>query len=141
MAGFIFLDDGRGFAPNSSAYDGVITSIVEELTQSEEERQLAAWLREQLCEVRGLGMGCVDVRELTVPNQNLFRRAAERALARKQRDGPVGWYDPSYFPAWLNRFERLIQMWQSIDRGEPPSALSDLNGTTEPTGKRSGPGW
>jgi hypothetical protein len=141
MAGFIVLDDGRGIAPASWAYDAVVLSVIEDLSHSEEERQLAAWLQERLCEVCGSVLGYVDVRELTPANQKLFRHAAERALARQQREGPVGWSDPSFFPAWLSRFERLIQMWQSIDRGEAPSALNDLRSATEPSGKKSGPGW
>jgi hypothetical protein len=141
MGGFIILDDGRACAPSSSSYDFIVSAAIDELVGTDEERRLGQWLKGQLCEVLGMGMGCVDVRELTPLNRRLFREACERAFVKQEKSGPVGWKDPSFFPGWLDRFRKLIQMWQSLDRGESPDAVTDLNSPIPPTGRKSGPGW
>jgi hypothetical protein len=141
MGAFIILEDGRGWIGANWAYDAIIQSIADELAQTNEGRALASWLLEQRCEVLGPGLGRVDVRELSTDSRCRFRDACRRSLDRIRARGPVGWSDPSFFPAWLVRFQHLIDMWASIDRGEPAGALNDLKGTIDPTGERHGPGW
>lgn len=141
MGGFIILEDGRGCAPASWAYDAIVRSVVDELVRTDEERRLGQWLQEQLCEVLGPGMGFVDVRELSPLNRRIFREACQRAFLTEESKGSAGWFDPSAFPVWLERFRKLIKMWESIDRGEPPAALTDLREPDPPRGRKSGPGW
>ncbi len=52
-------------------------------------------------------MGSIDLAELTNERRVLFRRHVVLALNRVQEEGPVGWQDPSFFPAWLKLFRRL----------------------------------
>jgi hypothetical protein len=141
MGGFIILTDGRACAPANWAYDEIVRSVAEELGAGGDDLLLKEWLRGQLCEVLGPGMGYVDVRELTPRNRQLFRDAANRAFKKSELVGPIGWENPSFFPAWLGIFRRLLEMWDSVDRGEPPEALNDLRQPCPPTDEKSGPGW
>lgn len=141
MGGFIVLEDGRAHSPASWAYDAIIEAVACELDKTQDGRPLAEWLRQQTCEICGPGLGSVDIRELTPDNHRYFRNAAERAFAHSESTGPQGWHDPALFPGWLEGFRKLIEMWRSIDRGEPPEVLNGLAAPLKPTHKKSGPGW
>jgi hypothetical protein len=142
VAGFIILQDGRAYAAASWAYDAVVERIADALPPSAAGQALAVWLREQTCLVRGPGMGRVDLRELTVENQRLFGRAAQRAFTRALLGGPAGWGDPSFYPGWMRRFRDLTRMMRCVRRREPPEAFNPhMRGLIPPTGERAGPGW
>src|SRR5690606_14909818 len=123
------------------AYDAVIRSISEELTQTDDQRARANWFDEQTCEVHGPWLGFVDLRELTPRNQQLLRQAAQLAFRKELRAGPDGWFDPAFFPGWIGNFRRFLRMWKAIDRGEPMGLLDDATQPMDPTHRRLGPGW
>lgn len=141
MAGFIVLDDGRAFAPSSEVLDASIEAITAELdlAGSGSAAELAGWLRGRLLDSGGPELGEFDVRELTAENRELFRQAAERACQRARAAAVSGTTKAQR--AWLSEFGRLMRMWRSIDRGQPPEALGDLGTALPASGTRSGPGW
>jgi len=141
VSAFIALDDGRSWWAANWAYDAVIERIATELTRTEAERALAVWLCEQTCRECGPGLGSVDVRELSAADRGAFREAAQRAFRSAVQAGAAGWNDPSFFPAWLAGFRRLLRMWKAIDRGEPAGQLGDPPEYMEPNGRQVGPGW
>src|SRR5437660_3479055 len=140
--GFIVLQDGRAYAGSSWGYDTTIKAIASVLFERKQSQALAEWLIKQRSVIVGMGMGNVDVRELTPRNRELFLDAAREAFKRAEAQGSAGWYDPRAFPGWLDRFRDLITMLDSIERGEPPSAFNPhMRAACEPTGEHSGPGW
>jgi hypothetical protein len=141
MSTCIVLPDGRIWWASNWAYDSAIWRIADQLDHHPEGVELAAWLRGQTCYEQGPGIGAVDVRELTPRNQQLFRWGARQAFRRAILDGPAGWHDPTRFPAWLAGFQRLLRVWNAVDRREPPGLLGEPKAIVDPTGARSGPGW
>ena len=141
MAGFIVLDDGRAFAPSSEVLDATIEAVTGELdlAGSGSAAELAAWLHGRLMDSGGPELGEFDVRELTAENRELFRQAAERACQRARAAAVGG--APKARRAWLSEFGRLVRMWKSIDKGQPPETLGDLGTALPASGRRSGPGW
>jgi hypothetical protein len=141
MGGFIILNDGRAWAAANWAYDEAIRSIVEALPPTDDALALSGWLLGQTCEVRGSGLGSVDLRELTAENQALFSEAVRKATARIKPHGGWGWSDPSLFLAWKDRFDVLLKLIESIEKGEPASTLNPhMTAVIPPTGERAGPG-
>lgn len=142
VSAFFILSDGRAWSRANWAYDSVLDAIAAILTRDESGRALASWLLEQRCQVQGPGVGTVDMRELTDENQRRIVLAVPQALEMARTRGPTHWHDPSFFPQWLGSFEVLVQMLESVQRGEPPEALNPhLRGVVPPSGTRSGPGW
>jgi len=138
MGGFLILDDGRAWAPASWAFDAGLEQIAEVLT----DEVLRAWLLEQRCSEQGPGMGRIDVRELTPHNRELLLAAIPVAIERARAKDGSDWNDPSWYPQWLDRFELLGRMVESVARGEPPETLNpQMRSVIPPTGERSGPGW
>lgn len=101
------------------AYDNIIELIADDLVCGPAEVRLASWLRSRTCVVQGPGIGSVDSQQLTADDRRLFRTAAQEALRRVILAGPIGWHDPSYFPAWIKKFRELLRMWKASDRREP----------------------
>src|SRR6185295_7052603 len=98
MGGFIKLEDGRAWAAANWAYDAVLDCLVEAL-KGERASDLAAWLAQQTCAVRGMGLGHVDLRELAPTNRALFRVAARKAVEHAQ-DGVDGHVDAEVHAEW-----------------------------------------
>jgi len=145
VGGFIFLPDGRAYAPASWAYDTTLRSIADALGQTPEDQALRVWLDHQTCAEQGMGLGSVDVRELAPSVARRFIEAIPEALAVERAKGSDDWHDPSFFPGWLKRFEELQAMVEAADRGEPLEALNPY--ARDPASpwpgepKISGPGW
>ncbi len=140
MSCLIVLDDGRACAPAPWAFDAIVGALAAHLSESEDERKLATWLRDQMGEARLVGHRFIDLRELTPQARRLFRAAVQRAAAHcdypRPGDGAV-----AATPGWVRRLRRLAQMIRSIDQGESPDAISDVSAPIAPTGLRRGPGW
>ena len=142
MGGYIALPDGRSWWAANWVYDGLVTRLATELDRSAEGQELAAWVRTRTSEeMGGPGLGYIDVRELTLANQSLFRRAAQQSFRREKLAGPGPRSDPEFFASFLNQFRRLLRMWKAVDRREPLGKLGDSPEPMEPSGERSGPGW
>jgi len=139
MAGFFVLEDGRAYAPAGAALDAVAEAVAEELGWVPEGGELADWLRRRLETGGGPGLGEVDLRELATEDLELFRQAALRAYSRARARVAAGGTEAE--SDGLAEFGRLVAMWESIDKGEPPKALNDLKRPLPPTGLRSGPAW
>ena len=142
MAGFIVLSDGRAWAGANWAYDAAIRAIAEALPSTQESNDLADWLLQQTSKVKGLGMGAVDLRELTTQNQTLFIQAIYQAVINLKIQDGSDWYDPTAFPAWQEFFGVLPKLIESIERGEPATMFNPhMREVIPPTGDKSGPGW
>ena len=142
MGGFLIIEDGRGIAPASWAFDAVIEAIAVALPDDADGNALRDWLLGQRCSVLSMGNGSVDLRELTPRNQESFWQAAQRAVARASSNGPEGWFDPSFFPGWLQLFGDLMRMRELCLRGDPPEQFNPYLTTIIPSsGRHSGPGW
>jgi hypothetical protein len=142
MAGFIVLQDGRAYAASNWAYDTTIEAIAESLPQTRQAQALHDWLLDQRCCVRGMGLGRVDLRELTSSNQQLFEIGAMAALDVANRRGPTGWAFPEHFAGWQRYFQDLVKMIELVHKGEPPMSFNPhMTDLIEPTGRHSGPGW
>lgn len=136
MAGFIIIDDGRGIAPARWGYDCIVEAIAEALPNDPDGESLKSWMLDQRCAIHGYGT--VDVRGLTLRNQDLFWKAARRAFARAKLEGAVGWHDPSFFPGWLRIFQNLLRMHKLYLRGQP---CNPYFRELMPFGGYDGPGW
>lgn len=142
MGGFIVLSDGRAYAASNWGYDRTVEAIAEALPDTDEGRHLAAWLLDQRCSVRGMGLGNVDVRELTPQNRQLFLRAVEDAYQTQKGKGPAGWHSPDLWPSWIARFSDLVKMIACVENGEAPGDFNPhMKDVIPPTGDKSGPGW
>jgi hypothetical protein len=142
MAGFIILNDGRAWASANWAYDVAIRTIAQALPNTQEGLELADWLLQQTSEVKGMGLGSVDLRELTTENQTLFIRAVRQAVINLRTQDGNDWHDPMAFQSWREYFEVLPQLIESIERGEPAFMFNPhMKEVIPPTGDKSGPGW
>jgi hypothetical protein len=143
MAGFIVLQDGRAYAASNWAYDLTVERIAVALPPTPQGVALRTWLLGQRCGVLGPGLGSVDLRGLTPDNQRLVEAAARGAVEAAERSGPGGLgVDQETYSGWLSRLHDLLEMFDSIRRGEPPSVLNPhMIDVIPPTGDRVGPGW
>jgi hypothetical protein len=142
VAGFIILSDGRAYAASNWSYDSTIDAIAEALPNTQEGRLLADWILNQRCTVQGMGLGSVDLRELTPRNQEVFLRAVEDAYRIQTGRGPVGWASPNAWPSWIGRFADLVKMIECIGKGEPPGQFNPhMMDVIPPREKKAGPGW
>jgi hypothetical protein len=141
-SGFIVLPDGRCFSRRWSAHDVVLRAIAEQVTAC----ALRQWLLEQLPgpnDEEELGHGAwfrnsdqteivrfVDLRLMTVENQQLFCDAVKRAASSHHRE------------EWIARsLSAFADMVARMERGEPPLSKSDWVDVVPPEGERIGPGW
>jgi ankyrin repeat protein len=131
----ITLEDGRVFGADSQIFDCILQVVVIELHgRPESLPALAEWLLDQRCCARDGAAGYLDLRELS-----------PRA-AREFKDAFIAAYDATDLTQAVDYLRRplilLRDMWESIDRGEPPEALtSSIWLHAPPTGNRRGPGW
>lgn len=141
-SGFIVLPDGRCFAVRWGMHDVVLRAIMEQVNDV----PLRQWLAEQLPgpeDEQELGYGAwlrmsdqtavtryIDVRLMTVENQQLFCDAVKRA-ATVHHD-----------TEWLNNcLSEFAEMVACMERGEPPLSKSHWREVLPPEKKQIGPGW
>jgi hypothetical protein len=142
MAGFIILNDGRAWAGANWAYDTALHTIIAALPSTQEGRDLSGWLLQLTSEVKGAGLGSVDLRELTTQNQALFIQAVRQAAINLRTQNSNDRLAPVAFRSWREYFEVLPQLIESIERGEPASKFNPhMNDVIPPTDDKSGPGW
>lgn len=143
MTTTIVLDDGRVWGHQNWAFDSVIEAIAAVIGRDPAGQELSAWLLDQRCAVQGPGIGHVDTRELSPDSRARFCAAIPSAFAEARGRGGAAWHDPAAFPRWLDAFDQLVKMVESIARGELPEALTSADWTCPmpPTDKRCGPGW
>jgi hypothetical protein len=134
MTTTITLEDGRVFGASNSVFDSIIESAAKQLERRADPLEgLSEWLLDQRCEIQGPGVGSLDMRELSARARSEFREACFLAY-KTLSDNP----DQT---ALLSGFAILIEMWKSIDRGEPPEKLTSQNWrVSPPSGYRRGPG-
>jgi hypothetical protein len=133
MSTTIELADGRVLAVSNGAFDAILEHAARHL-DSGRVPGLSQWLLEQRCIVQGPGIGYLDVRELSPAAAAEFRAAcmASHEATANEVDGS----------GWWSHLTLLIRMWESIDRNEPPEALTSPYWLmTPPSGARKGPGW
>ena len=140
MAGFIHLEDGRGWAASNAGYDAVIDALVNALPA--ESSEFAQWLGQRTSAVRGTGLGYVDLRELSPVCRSLFRLAVSQALRSIDKAPGSIAADQEWYASWLERFHMLSRMLESVDRMEDPQTLNPyMTGLVPWNGEKSGPGW
>jgi hypothetical protein len=149
-SGFIVLHDGRCFAPQFAGYDAVIQGVVNELTETDEDKALAAWLSGLLPGTCDIDIHYswirkadntevsrhLDLRELTEANQRRFYDAARRACERLQSTETSQLHKD-----FIGCLQKLVQMIDRAEKGEQPLSMSDWTVFKPPTGNQSGPGW
>ena len=135
MATYIALEDGRILGTSDGVFDALIECAAKELERRPDVVDgLLEWLLNQRCGVQGFGVGYLDLRELSPRASSQFKSACISAYSVMGRA-------PNPVP-WLDRFSLLIDMWASIDKGEPPEALTSPHWLMSPwSGDRRGPGW
>jgi hypothetical protein len=135
MSTEIVLEDGRVLPVKDGAFDTIIEHAVEQLQQRDDcLAGLGKWLLDQRCEVQGVGVGYLDVRELSPVAAAQFRQACTSAYTQLlNKPNKLGWF---------SSLELLMRMWHSIDAGEPPDALtSPYHSIVKRAPGRRGPGW
>jgi hypothetical protein len=130
MAAILRLEDGRGLYRSALGYSGMLMLISEAM--SPERSILQRWLMDMskrtppFCEF--------DLRGLSDADRTEFWAASERAFASLvERHGP----EPSW-PSNMYAGESLVgllRMHKSIQAGEPPGALNDLQAVMPFDGK------
>jgi hypothetical protein len=145
-SGFLVLPDGRCFAKRWSVHDAVLRAVADQLALEPAAREFHHWLLEQLPgpgDEDEIGYGAwvrasdgqvvvryLDLRQVTVENQQLFCRAAKRAALA------------DYADSWLKScLGDLADMVDRYKRGEPPLSKSDWREVRPPEGGPIGPGW
>jgi len=117
MAAYIVLDDGRVLWRSNLAMDGLLCLIAEQLPA--EYHDLQKWLLDKGS--RPAPFIDFDIRGLSPAHRSAFYAAARRALEDLSRkDVRIVEKGRS-----AEALERLLQMKQSMDKGEPPLSLSD----------------
>ena len=135
MVTHITLEDGRVLATKDWVFDAIIECVANELdSRTDAVEGLRQWLLDQRCEVQGPGVGYLDLREISPQACSQFKFACLSAYdAMKLECNPV---------LWLGQFSLLINMWISMDKEEPPEALTSRHWMMAPwSGERRGPGW
>jgi len=135
MSTFITLEDGRILGTANWQFDALLECAAEELERRDDTVEgLREWLLDQRCCERGPGVGYLDLRELSPRASAQFKSACISAYDAMR-------LDPNPVPL-LDLFSLLINMWVSMERGEPPEALTDPHWLIHPArGERRGPGW
>jgi hypothetical protein len=155
-SGFIILKDGRCFSRRWTTHDYVINLVIKELSGSNDKEviEFKNWLLTLLPaeedEYNGYGgflrkstgeniQRRLDLRELTVQNQELFWSALQNTLTKLITNKDAENADKDS----LTLLRHLLKMKHLADIGDDPDNLSDWQkGYIEPSSnKRSGPGW
>ena len=135
MSTYITLEDGRTLVTSNGIFDNILERTVKELERRTDGLDgLREWLLDQRCVVLGPGIGALDLRELSPRACSEFRSACISAYDKARLEA-------SPMP-WLDHFALLIKMWISMEKGEPPEALTSPHWLIHPCGgERRGPGW
>ena len=135
MSTHIVLEDGRVLPVKDGGFDMILEHAAEQLQKRGDSSGFGEWLLEQRCEVQGVGVGYLDVRELVPVAAAQFRQACTSAHTHLLNS-------PSEL-GWFSSLELLMRMWQSIDAGEPPEALTSPYHSVVKSApeRRRGPGW
>jgi len=131
----VTLEDGRILGATNGAFDTLMALVAAELERRPGALPgLSEWLLNQRCVVQGPGVGYLDMRDLSPTAVHEFKAAFASGLDKTP---------PSEIPDPLRAtFELLLRMWESIQRGEPPEALTSDHWKMAPwNGERRGPGW
>jgi hypothetical protein len=135
MTTCITLEDGRILGTSNFVFDDILERAAKELeSRTDAVDGLREWLLDQRCNVRGPGVGYLNLRELSPRASSQFKSACISAYdAMRLESSPV---------PWLDQFAFLINMWISMEKGEPPEALTSPHWLMSPcSGDRLGPGW
>lgn len=135
MTTLITLEDGRILGTSNGQFDDILERAAKQLERRTDAVDgLREWLLDQRCEVRGPGVGYLDLRELSPRASSQFKSACISAYnAMRLESSPV---------PWLDKFALLMDMWISMEKGEPPEALTSPHWRMSPcSGDRLGPGW
>ena len=128
--------------PRKSASSSRIRRIAAALPGDRDGTELREWLLLQTCAVCGPGLGSVDVRELSPGDRELFEEAALRAVVAAKSEDAADWHRPSAFTGWLEHFEILSRLIESVRAGDDPESYHPhTTGLIAPSGERVGPGW
>lgn len=136
MTTHITLEDGRVLLISNGVFDGVLESAAKQLdSRAGDVGGLGDWLLDQRCEVQGPGVGYLDLRELSPQARSEFKSACVSAYRAMD--------DRATANRWLSdTFTLLINMWASIEKGEPPEAITSPHSLIAPfSGEQRGPGW
>jgi hypothetical protein len=117
MVTHITLEDGRVLGTSNGVFDCLLELAAKELgRRTDAVDGLQEWLLDQRCEVCGPGVGYLDLRELSPRASSQFKGACISAYyAMRLEIRPV---------IWLDQLSLLVNMWISIEEGEPPEALT-----------------
>ncbi len=135
MGGFVVFPDGRAWAPNNRTYDEGIEHVAAVLNQRTDDRALAAWLLDQRISV--VGVGSIDLRELTPTNQSRLLDAIEAAFAVHDMPETIDWYRDRE-----TGFQLLSHVAKAYRCGQPPDQLNpNMRALIPSRGHQAGPGW
>jgi hypothetical protein len=135
MSTHMTLEDGRVLGVSNGVFDAILECTAKELERrTDPVAGLREWLLDQRCEIQGPGVGYLDLRELSPTASSQFKSACMSAYdAMRRETSPV---------PWLDQFALLINMWISIEKGEPAETLTSPHWRIAPCrGERRGPGW
>src|SRR6266446_10320091 len=95
MATNITLEDGRILGTSNGVFDALLERAAKELeSRTDAVDGLREWLLDQRCEVRGPGVGYLDLRELSPRASSQFKSACISAYdAMRLESSPALWLD------------------------------------------------
>jgi hypothetical protein len=126
LAAIIRLEDGRGLHGSSLSIDTLLSLVADEV--SGEYEDLRIWLVDKAR--RPSPFQDMDLGRLDPSRRAEFYAAASRAYSARLREDPT-LAERSH---GIQRLGSLLEMRASIERGEPPLALSDFDFVLESTG-------
>jgi hypothetical protein len=116
VGGFIVLEDGREYFGANWATDATIRAIAQEVPDT----SMREWMLLQQSTVVGLGMTCVDLREMSPVQRSMLHVAIRAAYARVRAEGFEGLDEHNKFTAgWLNLFREFVEELDRCEAGEP----------------------
>lgn len=141
MSTHITLEDGRVVAVSNGQFDVLIEDVASELERaSGSVPNLSGWLLEQRCEVLGPGVGYLDLRELSPLARRDFRHVCHQ-IHQTQRDSAIS-KERGVADWMMSLLDKLVEMWASMDRGEPHDARTYPHYIlSPPSNEQLGPGW
>ncbi len=123
MSTTITIEDGSILGLSNGGFDWIMELAAAAL--GPEHAAMSAWLLDQRCDVRGPGVGYLDLQELSPSVCAAFRAACKLAAEDA---------DPRIAPF----LEQLLAMWRAADAGEPAEKHTSPNHGMRPTGETEG---
>src|SRR5262245_64161579 len=106
MTTYITLEDGRILGTSNGVFDALLECAAKELERRTDVVDgLREWLLHQRCEVKGPGVGYLDLRELSPRASSQFKSACISAYDSMRLE--------SSSVLWLDQLSLLINMWIS----------------------------